>query len=240
MSFSMFDSAPSEKPHCVHVGIEHHEAVKATCTTEGTVEYWTCASEKCKGKYYGDAACQIAITEIALPKDPQNHVYTDDADADCNECGYKRFYLVTDGANASYVKGTEAGLTITADGDQKLFKSIEIDGNTIDSTNYEVKTGSTVITLKKSYLDGLTVGDHTIRILYTDGKSASSQFTVKEGVKSAGNGEKKNETSASLTVQGVNSPKTDDKRGDTRELYLIISGIALIVGSAILGRKKIV
>lgn len=224
----------------VHVGIEHHEAVKATCTTEGAVEYWTCASEKCRGKYYGDAACQIAITEIALPKDPQNHVYTDDADADCNECGYKRFYLVTDGANASYVKGTEAGLTITADGDQKLFKSIEIDGTTIDSANYEVKTGSTVITLKKSYLDGLTVENHAIRILYTDGKSASSQFTVKEGAKSAGSGVKKNETSASVTVQGINSPKTDDKSGDACELFLIISGIALIVGSAILGRKKIV
>lgn len=222
----------------MHIGIEHHEAVKATCTTEGTVEYWTCASEKCKGKYYGDAACQIAITEIALPIDPQNHVYTDDADADCNMCGYKRFYLVTDGANASYVKGTENGLTITADGEQNLFKSIEIDGKTVDSANYEVKTGSTVITLKRSYLDGLTVGNHVIRILYTDGKSASSQFTVKEEVKASGDGTKKNETVVSQTIQGVNSPKTGDRSSDAREIYLIILGIALIVGSVIFDRKK--
>ena len=58
-----------------HVNITHHPAVASTCKTEGHVEYWTCGSEKCNGKYYSDAQCQLEITDIKIPVDPANHVY---------------------------------------------------------------------------------------------------------------------------------------------------------------------
>lgn len=57
-----------------HTGIQHVAAVKATCIEEGNIEYWTCSSPKCAGKYYKDAECQIAVDTITVPKDPNNHV----------------------------------------------------------------------------------------------------------------------------------------------------------------------
>ncbi len=57
----------------VHTGITHHEAVAATCHSTGTVEYWTCSSDKCSGKYYGDAECTTEIDIIITPIDSNNH-----------------------------------------------------------------------------------------------------------------------------------------------------------------------
>lgn len=57
----------------VHTGIIHHEAVAATCHSTGTVEYWTCSSDKCEGKYFSDANCVTEITSITTPIDTNNH-----------------------------------------------------------------------------------------------------------------------------------------------------------------------
>lgn len=57
-----------------HTGIQHVAAVKATCIKEGSIEYWTCSSPKCAGKYYKDAECQISVDTITVPIDPNNHV----------------------------------------------------------------------------------------------------------------------------------------------------------------------
>ncbi len=62
-----------EKLDHVHIGITHHEAVKATCIKAGTVEYWTCSSHKCADKYYSDDACQLPLATIVEPIDPDNH-----------------------------------------------------------------------------------------------------------------------------------------------------------------------
>lgn len=57
----------------VHTGITKHAAVAATCVKTGTVEYWTCSSSKCAGKYYGDAQCQTELTTITAPVNAKNH-----------------------------------------------------------------------------------------------------------------------------------------------------------------------
>ncbi len=56
-----------------HVGIQHHAALPATCHSEGTVEYWTCASPLCAGKYYADESCSALLTTIVAPVNPANH-----------------------------------------------------------------------------------------------------------------------------------------------------------------------
>ncbi len=75
-----------------HTGITHHEAVPATCHSAGTTEYWTCYSDKCAGKYYGDAQCQTELTDIIVPIDPDNHdgatEVRDAKEATCTEDGY--------------------------------------------------------------------------------------------------------------------------------------------------------
>lgn len=81
-----------EKLDHVHVGIKHVAAVKATCTKAGTVEYWTCSSSKCAGKYYGDNQCQLLLETIAEPINKDNHTggttVKNAADATCSANGY--------------------------------------------------------------------------------------------------------------------------------------------------------
>lgn len=78
-------------PH-VHTGITHHEAVAADCHETGTVEYWTCSSDKCQGKYYSDSECTTEIQSVTTPIDKNNHdggtEVRDAVAATCNEDGY--------------------------------------------------------------------------------------------------------------------------------------------------------
>lgn len=191
----------------VHVGIRHVDKVDATCMKAGNVEYWTCSSDKCEGKYYSDGECQIEITDIEIPKDPENHVsdgtwemdeekhirnctcgvqvdegqheYADDNDSDCNVCGYKRFYVVTEGANATYELETSNGLALKADGDYSLFETLEVDGTVVAPENYTVTQGSTIITLKTEYLNTLVVGAHDVKMIFSDGKAAVTKINIK-------------------------------------------------------------
>lgn len=55
--------------------IIHHEAVPATCTKTGTVEYWTCDSPECEGKYFSDEECTKPLDTIVTPIDPDAHEY---------------------------------------------------------------------------------------------------------------------------------------------------------------------
>ena len=55
--------------------ITHHEAIPATCTQTGYVEYWTCDSPECEGKYFSDEECTKTLDTIVTPIDPYAHKY---------------------------------------------------------------------------------------------------------------------------------------------------------------------
>ena len=69
-------------------------------------------------------------------------------------------------------------VTITCNGDFAKFTGIKVDGSVVDSSNYTAVSGSTVLTLKASYLGTLTDGSHTITFVYTDGE-ANANLTVR-------------------------------------------------------------
>lgn len=75
-----------------------------------------------------------------------------------------------------YVKGSHKKLTFTANGYFGKFTGIEVDGKTVDAQYYKAESGSTIVTLKSSYLEQLDTGEHAIRILYTDGGTDGKDF----------------------------------------------------------------
>lgn len=225
----------------VHTGIQHHGAVEATCTEKGNVEYWTCSGIKCAGKYYGDSACQIVVENIEIPENPDNHVYDNDEDSDCNLCGYKRFYVMISGADAVYERGSGNGLTITADGRYEFFQAVEVDGSIVDGTNYEVREGSTVVILKKEYLETLSTGIHTIRVLYTDGKAASTQFTLQEMTDDDDNDSASAVISNGAqadTAQKTISPKTGDRMSWWEYPVMILITCVAMAAALLIFKKK--
>lgn len=222
----------------VHIGIQHHPATDATCTTKGNVEYWTCAGAKCQGKYYQDNACQIEIKVVETAIDPDHHVYDGDADSDCNLCGYKRFYLVISGANAIYMAGSENDLTFTADGDYKLFQAVEVDGKALDTINYEVKEGSTIVILKAAYLNTLSVSAHNVRILYTDGKAAECRFVVEEESDDDEDDVDGSSDKTSDTALPLLSPNTGGEILIIWSVCFAVSCVALTVGFLFYKRRR--
>ena len=82
------------------------------------------------------------------------------------------------GDNQIYNKASGSDVTITCNGDFAKFTGIKMDGSVVDSSNYTAVSGSTVLTLKASYIGTLTDGSHTITFVYTDGE-ANANLTVR-------------------------------------------------------------
>ena len=59
------------------------------------------------------------------------------------------------------------------------FVAVLVDGVKVDSSNYDVSEGSTIVRLKQSFLNTLSKGSHTIAIQSTGG-TATANFTVAE------------------------------------------------------------
>ena len=86
-------------------------------------------------------------------------------------------YKIIEGTRSTWNGSTSEGLTIRGDGDFEKFAGVRVDGNWIPSAHYEAKSGSTIVTLKPSYLASLSEGEHTVDIMWID-DSASTTFTV--------------------------------------------------------------
>ena len=121
----------------------------------------------------------------------------------------KIVYEVLEGANQKYTitKNSEAKFRINAD--FRLFDDgkVYVDNELVDPENYTAESGSTIITLKKEFVDTLSVGEHTLKVLFNDGGEAITTFNV-----------------AKVTV-----PTDNPQTGDNIVFY-IISGIISIVG----------
>ena len=133
------------------------------------------------------------------------------ADAEVVVIAQKNVYEVTEGANQKYTitKDNEAKFKINAD--FRLFDDgkVYVDDTLVDTDNYTAESGSTIITLKKEFVDTLSVGEHTLKVLFNDGGEAITTFNVAK------------------VIVPIDNPQTGDNIG-----FYIISGILSIVGLA--------
>ena len=86
-------------------------------------------------------------------------------------------YNILDGANSKWTQDSDGSLSVRGSGAFSEFVGVKVDGKSVDEKYYTVKEGSTIVTLKAGYLNTLTVGSHTLEIIWTDG-SASTTFSV--------------------------------------------------------------
>lgn len=132
------------------------EAKAPTSTDTGNIEYWYC---KVCNKYFSDekAEHEITLEDTIIAKLPK----------------------FVSGANQEWTKGSKDGLTFKIDTDIKEFKKVLVDGKELKDTDYDIKSGSTILTLKPSFLDTLSAGKHKIRFEFNTG-SVEAYFTVKD------------------------------------------------------------
>ena len=109
----------------------------------------------------GNCTAQCVVTVVPkqeqpnLPSEPNN-------------------YSITEGANGTHKINEDGTYVLRASGELDKFVSIEVDGMLLDSSNYTLKRGSTIVTFTKEYMDQLAVGTHVIKINFTDGVATTS------------------------------------------------------------------
>lgn len=85
---------------------------------------------------------------------------------------------ITIDSNGTHILGGGQGLTLTCSIPLADFVSVSVDGKTVVPSNYDAKSGSTIVTLRAAYLDSLSVGKHTATLNFTNDRAASIDFTV--------------------------------------------------------------
>ena len=147
-------------------------------------------------------------------------------------------YKVIEGADQTYTidQSKEARFRINAD--YSLFdKKVYVDDILVDGANYTSESGSTIITFSKEYIDTLAIGQHTLKVAFTDGGEAKTTFTIARQFE-----ENNNNENVSLNTENKEEMKdncSNPKTGDNVMLYIAIVSMSIIgLGATTVAAKK--
>ena len=162
-------------------------------------------------------------------------------------------YTIIEGANSAWSQNSDGTLTFRANGEFAKFTGVKVDGNTVSADQYTAVSGSTIVTFHADYLKALSVGTHTLTVLFNDGEcSTNFEVTVAQngngGNTNTGNGGSTNtgdtgNSTATSTETGsesaVKAPKTGDDGMDLLPwgVLLFLSG-SVLAGMAVIGKRK--
>ena len=113
-------------------------------------------------------------------------------------------YKFLEGENQNYTINKENELKFRIDAEYSLFDKVYIDNELVDIKNYTSKEGSTIIIFNKDYISKLSVGKHTLKVMFSDGE-ANTEFNILK--------------------EKIENPSTKDNFGK-----YVIMGIASIIG----------
>lgn len=139
---------------------------------------------------------------------------------------------ITDGKGQTMVVEAAKDLTFRSSAPIRYFQKVLVDDKEVDAENYELTEGSTIVTLKASFLNTLGVGEHKLSVVSSTG-TAETTFTVAEAAKPAPG----QTTTTTTTTTATSKPKkkagkeTLPESGDSA---YIIAGAVLAAGMAAL------
>ncbi len=90
-------------------------------------------------------------------------------------------YAVEEGNNSELTLGDGRTLRVKIDGDHTRLESVYLDADKLESKDYTVEKGSTIITVAAAALDRAGAGSHTLKAVFNDGGSreVTVGFTAK-------------------------------------------------------------
>lgn len=95
-------------------------------------------------------------------------------------------YKFLDGENQNYTINKDNELKFRIDAEYSLFDKVYIDNELVDANNYTSKEGSTIITFNKDYINNLSVGGHTLKVMFNDGEATTKFSVLKEEIENPG------------------------------------------------------
>lgn len=159
------DETHKESPK---VTVTSAEKTPVTCTEAGVTTYT--ATVEFNGKTYTD-------TKDVADIPATGHRYENGKCTVCSAVDPAFKAMIIEGANGKWQKGSEDVLSFTSNAAFVDFLKVQVDGKDLDASNYTVEEGSTIVTLKPSYLETLSAGKHTLAIV-SDTGTAETEFTV--------------------------------------------------------------
>ena len=224
--------------------------IEATCKSDASVHTHTYGAWSNDDADHWHECTDAACTDKAGSiKDKAAHVYDDDADTTCNVCGYVRTvtppaitpdYKFLEGANGKWTKSSDKNLAFRANGEFSKFTGVKVDGTKIDADKYTAVSGSTIVNLKKEYLETLSVGKHTLTVAYTDGE-CSTEFEIKAASttkKDTTDKENKSSKTTASKLDNAKTPKTGDNSNILLWITLLFSSGVMLMGKAFANKKR--
>jgi uncharacterized protein YjdB len=159
-------------------------------------------------------------------------VESDDEGGDSSESGSQsasKFLVV-------YHFGTWTGSDVVSakiDAELSSFKELRLNGEVVDSSNYTLTPGSTIITLHDDYLKTLTEGEYTFEAVFETG-SATITLTVPALTQDGTAG---GDPASSQSTQAL-SPRTGDGMNLSTWIVLAICALTLMLAAIAVKRKS--
>ena len=159
---------------------------------------------------------------------------------------FKPDYKIVAGNGSSAEHGSDETLTFKANGAFEKFVGVQVDGKAVDAANYTAKAGSTIVTLKASFLKTLAAGEHSIAILFTDDQ-AEGTFSLKVEQTVPPTTEDDETVPPTTEDDETVPPTTEEDKNDTPptgdEAQILLWSAMMLVSTMacaalILGRKK--
>ena len=137
---------------------------------------------------------------------------------------------ITDGTGQTMVVEAAKDLTFRSSAPIRYFQKVLVDDKEVDAENYELTEGSTIVTLKASFLNTLGVGEHRLSVVSSTG-TAETTFTVAEAAKPT-----PGQTTTTTTTTTTKSKKKGGKTAlpSAGDSAYVMAGAVLAAGVAAL------
>lgn len=139
---------------------------------------------------------------------------------------------ITDGKGQTMVVEAAKDLTFRSSAPIRYFQKVLVDDKEVAAENYVLTEGSTIVTLKASFLKTLGVGEHKLSVVSATG-AAETTFTVAEAAKPAPG----QTTTTTTTTTATSKPKKKDGKSAlpaSGDSAYVMAGAVLAAGVAAL------
>ena len=149
---------------------------------------------------------------------------------------------ITDGKGQTMVVEAAKDLTFRSSAPLEFFQKVLVDDKEVAAENYELTKGSTIVTLKASFLNTLGVGEHKLSVVSSTG-TAETTFTVAEAAKPAPG----QTTTTTTTTTATSKPKKKDGKsalpasGDSAYVMagaMLAAGVAALLLALVVKRRS--
>lgn len=159
---------------------------------------------------------------------------------ECKVCGEKgkseEIAILTpeiiDGKGQTMVVDAAKDLSFRSSAPIEFFQKVLVDDKEVTAENYVLTEGSTIVTLKTSFLKTLGVGEHKLSVVSTTG-TAETNFTVAEAAKPAP-GQTTTTTTTTTTTSKPKKKASKETMPESGDSTYVMAGAVFAAGAAAL------